>query len=115
MIRGAIIGVMAAALAWWAGLPRLMGAHPFWSDQVILVGAGLGLVVFAVSFRLGRAGQTLAALLLAAGAFGLASYGKSAFAASFAEDAAAGRLWYLGWHATCTFAVAAISAISAAR
>lgn len=97
-----LIGVTVAALllvASFAGLPRELGAHPFWALQTGAIGGTVGAALW---FGLDRAGvsapkQVLFATvaLLASGA--AAYFGKQVFAASFAENALAGRFWYFGW------------------
>jgi len=81
------------------GLTGLLGAHPFWAVKVGYIGALVGLVL-AVGFWWMRVGFGLK-LTLAAGllilAAGVAALGKARFAASYAEDALAGKMWFFGW------------------
>ena len=106
-----ITPVLAAALAYALNLPHVLGAHPWWSHTVILIGLPFGLVLAAVlaRFRVRRAlsiGITGAAMLAA---FFIATTGKARFAASYAEDALAGQMWYFGWIATCGLAAAVLA------
>lgn len=97
-----LIAVSVAALllaASFDGLPGELGAHPFWALQTGAIGGTAGAGLW---FGLNRAGVSaqeqvlLAAVaLLASGA--AAYFGKQVFAASFAENAVAGRFWYFGW------------------
>ena len=78
-----------------SGLFVRLGAHPFWGVQVALIGAPVGAVVALLPWVDGR--RLLLGLLVLGLAIGAATYGKTQFAASFAEDSLAGRLWYFGW------------------
>lgn len=108
-----IFSALVVILAANAGLAERLGAHPFWSIAVAWIGVPIGLLMamatrwFSLKWPLRVAvfGVGLAASFLMAG------YGKERFAASFAEDAAAGRMWYMGWIATMAFASAFIAAL----
>lgn len=90
--------VLPVLLAYTGGAASL-GAHPWWSLSIALIGTPMGLVLafLAVKARIGRwfaiAGSLL--LLLAAGL--AAHFGKMEFVASYAENGLAGRFWYYGW------------------
>ena len=101
-------------LAQTLNLPLRFGAHPWWSDQVLWIGLLPGLLVGALLGRahLGRAVRAATAAGLAAAAFAAASAGKARFAASYAEDALAGQIWYFGWIGICLFATAAVATIA---
>ncbi len=91
---GLILG--AATLA---GAAQALGAHPWWAVQTGLIGAGGGLVLYAVLRFTGLRAVPIglvAALTLTLSSLS-AVWGKQAFSASFAEDALAGRMWYFGW------------------
>ncbi len=113
LILALVITVLVAALAALTGLTEWLQAHPWWAQQVVWIGApigiGAGLALWALRApRWLRLGLPLALLV---GAFALARYGHDAFAASFAEDRLAGRLWYFGWIATAAaFAATLIGA-----
>jgi len=108
------------AIGGHVGLTEWLGAHPLWSLKVAYLGiaVGLSLAVLAALARLraGATGLAGAALLVAAGL--VAGIGKARFAASYAEDALAGRMWFLGWIAAaagCFVVVfAAMSALGGA-
>ena len=78
-----------------SGLFVRLGAHPWWAVQVALIGAPIGAVLALLPWLNGRRFLIGLGVLVVAGA--VAAYGKTQFAASFAEDAFAGRLWYFGW------------------
>lgn len=94
---------VAAALvaASLGGLPRILGAHPWWAQQTGIIGSIGGAALWLI---LRRVGVPVALLLITAALTFAASiaavhFGKQVFAASFAENALAGRFWYLGWYA----------------
>ena len=101
--------VSAAALGATAGvlnLTQLLGAHPFWDEQVIWIGIPPG-IALAVSLWWADIARTWRVVFPAVGLFGagLATHlGKMRFAASFAEDRLAGHAWYFGWIAVAGFA-----------
>ena len=107
----AIIAPLALALlAYVLNLTQTLGAHPWWSVTVLLIGVPIGVVLGA---GLGMAGLSRIAGLALTGAatalaFGAAHFGKTRFAASFAEDQLAGQVWYFGWIATCGLAAALV-------
>ncbi len=98
-LKSLALAVALSATLWAINLPVYLGAHPWWSQKVVLIGAPIGLVIGAALW-----GSTLAQrwrLLIAATALvlaGLSAYfGKAGFVASYAEDALAGRFWFFGW------------------
>ncbi|UZD90026.1 hypothetical protein [Cognatishimia activa] len=106
-----------AILAWFADIPKELGAHPWWSQQVLLTGALVGLVVGLILDRFLKGGLTavLGLFIAATIGFGVAKYGQTQFAASFAEDAFAGQLWFFGWHVTSIMTFATIASASLLR
>ncbi|MDJ0824807.1 MAG: hypothetical protein QNJ16_04825 [Rhodobacter sp.] len=93
VIVAAILPLAAAML----GVSQWLGAHPWWAGQTAWVGVAVGLIIGLLSVRRTRwwrIGVGVALIVVSAIAAG---YGKAQFAASFAEDAFAGRLWYFGW------------------
>ena len=92
-ILGGVLIWAVVALAGWAGLSEMLGAHPFWAVKIAVIGGGLGAVAGAV-FPC-RATGLLGVLMLIL-AFGVAGFGKARFAASYAEDHFAGRMWFFG-------------------
>jgi hypothetical protein len=105
--------LFGALFAYVSGLTLALGAHPFWADKVIWIGLGLGLLLSAILWGL-RISKTICLIgltLLTCAAFATAHIGKSRFAASYAEDAMAGQMWYFGWIATCAFALAILATL----
>lgn len=101
-----ISSIMAVILAFIMKAPLMLGAHPFWATKVLLIGAPIGIALALLArpapYRLRLV--TLAALTCVA--FGVTYYGKTAFAASYAEDHLAGQFWFFGWITTCALATA---------
>jgi len=95
--------LMAALIA--LDIARPLGAHPWWSQKTLLIGAPLGLILATL------AGLNLRPLPLAV-TFAIATtkYGQTQFAASYAEDQLAGKLWYVGWIATGATLTATLTA-----
>ena len=94
VLLGAIIPVAAA----FVGVNQALGAHPYWAMSTALIGVPFGLVWALILFR--RIPRWFLILSLASiTALGIAAawYGKTQFAASYAEDVLAGRFWYYGW------------------
>lgn len=81
----------------WFGLSRTLGAHPFWDFRTALIGAPVGVVAGLAASTLTRWPRIAVAVAVLAAATAMAVYGKTRFAASYAEDALAGKLWYFGW------------------
>lgn len=83
-------------------VPKSLGAHPWWSQKVLLIGAPFGVVLSGLVGLVARSAQSRLVFFFFAtlAAFTVAHYGKTQFAASYAEDAFAGKLWYLGWVVT---------------
>ena len=109
-----IAGAVALTIALIAGamdLAEYGGAHPFWSSSVVYIGAPLGIILAAIVRRvgLGRTGRLILYILLLGIAVWVAQTGKARFAASFAEDAFGGKMWYYGWIATATFGTALLA------
>ena len=107
-----IFAALVVILAANAGLTEMLGAHPFWAVRVAWMGVPIGLVLalLAKSMGLGWVFRVLLFVTGLAAAYALASFGKGRFAASFAEDRAAGQMWYIGWIAATGFAAALIAA-----
>lgn len=97
------------ALAFAVNAPAQFGAHPQWAQTNLLIGGALGIATaFAAGFLPGPALIRILAFAVFAAFFTWAAQvGGAQFAASYAEDARAGQLWYLGWIA----APAALSAL----
>ena len=88
---------LAVIVAAHLGISERLGAHPVWAVTTGYAGAVAGAVAGLVLSRV-RVGPVLVVGALAAG-LGLwaAKVGAARFAASYAEDALAGRVWFFGW------------------
>jgi len=99
-----LIAVMVAVVcvaASLADLPQTLGAHPWWARQTGIIGGVGGALLWLALRRVGlslRAQLIIAALALLTSA-AAAHFGKQIFVASLAENALAGRFWYVGWFA----------------
>lgn len=102
----ALLGAVAAQ----TGITAKLGAHPWWAAQVVWIGGALGLGLAALLDISGRAGRFSAMAAMAAGlaSWAVAAWGKSRFAASFAEDQLAGVFWHYGWIAAAGWITAAL-------
>lgn len=109
-----VLPLIGALLAYVTGITQILGAHPWWADKVIWFGLGLGLLLAAIlwGLRLSKPVRLICLAALNLAAFAIAYTGKSRFAASYAEDAFAGQMWYFGWMATCTFALAILATVA---
>lgn len=94
----AAIGLGAAALFYLFEVTTLAGAHPQWTGQLFVSGAAIGTLLALVLTQFAFVPRTILLSLVVIGAYVTADYGKSRFAASFAEDAIAGQMWFYGWH-----------------
>lgn len=107
---------LALGAAWAVDLPKALGAHPWWSGDVLLYGGVPGVILALVVLWLSN--RTLwpaAAFTVLTGlAWGAATIGQMRFAASYAEDALAGRAWFFGWIATALFAAGVLTALGRA-
>lgn len=103
--------VLAAALALFLDLPKTFGAHPWWSDTVILIGLPIGVLITALLSRLAmpKAAKVSLMGIGTLATLGIAQAGKARFAASYAEDTFGGQMWYVGWIATCALLAALIA------
>jgi len=113
---GGVIALGATLAFTWAGGTLALGAHPWWALKVGYLGTGIGVPVWLGLRALGASGRVrlalaATALLLAAVATGV---GKARFAASFAEDALAGRFWFIGWIAVMAAAFAVMATLAGA-
>jgi hypothetical protein len=104
--------LLLLGLAYLLDLPKSLGAHPWWSREVLLYAAVPGLALgWLATWAIGRA--VAPAVFFASGslaAWGIAASGKARFAASFAEDALAAQAWFFGWIGTAVLATAALTA-----
>jgi len=117
LVESLIAAAVAASLAALslAGLPETLGAHPWWAQQSGIVGGVAGAVLWLVLRRAGMAFSRIAimSLLTLTASIVAAHFGKQAFAASFAENALAGRFWYFGWFALSGSIALFIAAVAA--
>ena len=98
LVNGIIAAVILIAAA-YLGVTESLGAHPFWSVKIAYIGVVIGVVIYAFSWVwqgswLSKFIAFFALLVIAAGA---TYWGKTQFAASYAENVLAGRFWYFGW------------------
>ena len=101
--------VMAALIA--LDIARPLGAHPWWSQKTLLIGAPIGLILAALAgLKLRPLPLTFTFAIATALAFAIAKYGQTQFAASYAENQLAGKLWYFGWIATGATLTATLTA-----
>ncbi|SMP28603.1 hypothetical protein [Shimia sagamensis] len=102
LLMGALIALDVA---------RPLGAHPWWSQKTLLIGAPLGLILATLtSLKLRPIPLTITFAITIALAFATAKHGQAQFAASYAEDQLAGKLWYFGWIATGATLAATLTA-----
>ncbi|WP_461406157.1 hypothetical protein [Falsiruegeria mediterranea] len=110
MILPFVLLLLLAGVATALDLPKMLGAHPWWSVKVIWIGLTIGLGIFAIGAALKLSGRVTSVgfTVLTIASYAVATLGKTRFAASYAEDAIAGQMWYFGWIATCAFTAAAL-------
>lgn len=110
-MAGAVVIFFAAALCYGLSLFTALGAHPLWATQVLIVGALIAMTLHAV-LRPRVTAKFAVMIVVCLVAYGVATYGKTAFAASYAEDAFAGQLWFFGWHVAAATGFATIGALA---
>lgn len=105
LIRIAIVTAIFLTLEtfdFWVGL----GAHPFWSTKVTYIGIASGIIISLLALLTTRMTGIKPTMILA-GFVAMTAiiaavtllYGKAEFAASYAENGFAGRIWYIGFMA----------------
>ena len=95
------------------GIPKSLGAHPFWDIKIAWIGAPIGIVLAFITRALKWRWPTrmlIFMVLLVIAAFA-AHQGRLQFAASYAENQLAGQFWFLGWVACAAFTAALIAAV----
>jgi hypothetical protein len=109
----ALVAAVLMAVVWQLNLPKDFGAHPWGSMQVVLYGAPIGILAASLAALLPVKPLIRLALfaLATAAAFWVAKNGQHGFAASYAEDAAAGQRWFLGWNATMITLAATLTSL----
>ena len=107
----------AAILASATGVTQALGAHPWWGQKVIWIGLPTGLILAAIAHTLpiGRLIRVIGFALLSLAAIAVTYIGKTRFAASYAEDALAGQMWYLGWIGICALSAATLASLFGER
>jgi hypothetical protein len=113
-LAGAFIVVFALA---WMGLPERLGAHPFWAAKIGWIGGaiGAGLALVLILVRAPFVLRLILGIVAAAGGFAVAKIGAARFAASYAEDALAGRFWFFGWICVAAALVVLLQAVAGWR
>ena len=113
-ISYALIAIVLMALVWAIGLPKSLGAHPWWAEKVIFIGAPIGIVIAVVAMFVSSAAwlRLIIFAVLVVLSYWVAKSGGEAFAASYADDAAAGKRWYFGWIATMTALAAFLTTVA---
>lgn len=103
ILRTAIIAIVLITLG-KIGLSSWLGAHPFWATKVVYLGVAIGAVISIPLLFLIQKNWFLSkipVIVTAVVTLGIAAvtllYGKAEFAASYAENAFAGKVWYLGF------------------
>lgn len=92
--------VLVAVALVLVGVPETLGAQPLWAQSVGYMGLAVAVPVLLIAV-LRPVAMTWAALAAIVCGGIAAWFGKAAFVASYAEDALAGRAWYLGWIVLC--------------
>lgn len=102
-LLGACFVLASLWLLGLAGVPQWLGAHPFWAMDAARFGGILGCLGYLGLRLVGVPPRALLSLALVGLVASIASavIGKCVFAASFAEDAIAGRFWFFGWFGVC--------------
>ena len=108
----AALAALLVVLFTVTGGPETLGAHPQWAVRVGFYGIVPGVVLAIVLVRVWStvtAARVLAAMWLCSGL--AVVLGKQRFVQSFAEDAVAGRFWFLGWIALIATLTASLAVI----
>ncbi len=114
-LLSALIAALLMATVIALDIARPLGAHPWWSHKTLLIGAPIGLILATLAgLKLRPLPLTITFAIATALAFATAKYGQTQFAASYAEDQLAGKLWYFGWIATGVFSAATLTAMGSA-
>jgi len=115
VVAAMLIALLVPLALGYFGILRLLGSHPWWDFKTALIGAPIGCVIGLGLMRLGGMMARVIGLVLLGLAIAMASYGRTQFAASSAEDLFAGKLWYFGWIGIAAGLSASLVAILAAR
>lgn len=101
-----ILSIVLFAVLLWLGVPKFLGAHPWWSTKVGLIGVPIGLGIGTILNWPAQIPRVIGLAILTVVMFGIAHFGKTTFAASYAENKFAGQMWFFGWIATMACASA---------
>ena len=110
-----VLTLAATGIFYLVDFTTLAGAHPRWADQLFLSGAALGTIVALIAIQFSFAARSVVLSLVVIAAYLSASYGKTRFAASFAEDTVAGQMWFFGWHILCIAMIANVISMTYAQ
>lgn len=104
--------VLVAVLA-WMGVTERLGAHPFWAVRIGWTGAaaGAGLALVLILLRVPSGWRLGLGVAGTAAGYAVAKVGAARFAASYAEDALAGRFWFFGWICVAAALVVMLQAV----
>lgn len=96
------------------GGAQALGAHPFWGMKIayFAIGAGLVMSVMAALAKQRLTQQLITFTTLLVISIAITTYGKTQFAASYAEDDFAGKLWFFGWIAALAASFSIVTAIT---
>lgn len=116
-VKGAAIAALVILAFVFFGGSVTLGAHPFWGMKIAYFAIAAGVLMSTLATLAGQRSQlqlvTFATLLVISIAVTL--YGKTQFAASYAEDDVAGKLWFFGWIAGLAASFSIITALIAIR
>lgn len=112
----AIATVTLLAFVFFGG-PEALGAHPLWGMKIAYLGIAGGVLMSVLATFCGqrRALQLITFTTLLLISIAITTYGKTEFAASYAEDDFAGKLWFFGWIAALAASFSIIVAITPNR
>jgi hypothetical protein len=86
------------------GAVTWLGAHPFWAKKTAYIGIGIGVIVSLLTLITAKKANVTSiwlpiAFVVLTGVIAAITllYGKAEFAASYAENGFAGRVWYIGF------------------
>ncbi|ARU88671.1 hypothetical protein [Pseudomonas sp. M30-35] len=114
-LEGAVIAALAILAFVYFGGPAALGAHPRWGMKIAYLAIASGLVMLFLATLASRRWQfqliTFSTLLIIS--IAITTYGKTQFAASYAEDDFAGKLWFFGWVGALAASFSIITAVGA--
>lgn len=114
-LEGAIIATLAILAFVYFGGAEALGAHPRWGMKIAYLAIASGLLMAFLAALAGQRWQlqliTFSTLLVIS--IAITTYGKTQFAASYAEDDFAGKLWFFGWIGALAASFSIITAVGA--